>query len=244
MVDPVLVRTIDSVAAPSDSYNSGACCTCSAICFVAFNPSPLAVTVIVAEPTFAVEDAVSVSVDVPLSPLSVTGLLLHPAVTPLGSPLRLRLAAPLYVPLPVRLTTSVTDLPCTTETGLEAAATVSAGAVSVTVIGTLALAAYAAPVFAVTFALRLSVADPAAAVELPVSVSVHTTAPVEFTLGELHEAVNPFGSPEATLMLDPAAPLAAVSPPTGTAVTVTLAVDRDCTATEVGEAASVIPAAC
>jgi hypothetical protein len=62
---------------------------------VAVNPSPLAVTVTVAEPTVAVEEAVKVSVLVPLSEESVKGLLLHAAVTPVGKPLTLRVTAPL-----------------------------------------------------------------------------------------------------------------------------------------------------
>ena len=48
-----------------------------------------------ADPALAVEDAVNVSVDVPLSPPSVSGFLLHAAITPVGSPLTLRLTAPL-----------------------------------------------------------------------------------------------------------------------------------------------------
>jgi hypothetical protein len=65
------------------------------ICLVAVTPSPLAVTVIAANPALAVEDAVNVSVDFPLSPLSVSGFLLHAAITPAGSPLTPRLTAPL-----------------------------------------------------------------------------------------------------------------------------------------------------
>lgn len=58
-------------------------------------PSPVAVTVIVAVPDDTDDEAVSVSVDFPLSEVSVTGLALHEAVTPLGSPLTLIVAAPL-----------------------------------------------------------------------------------------------------------------------------------------------------
>jgi hypothetical protein len=51
--------------------------------------------VIVADPTAAEEEAVSVKVEEPVSPFNVTGLLLHEAVTPFGRPLTLRLTAPM-----------------------------------------------------------------------------------------------------------------------------------------------------
>jgi len=46
------------------------------------------------EPTVAVDEAVKVNVDFPLSAVRVTGLLLHEAVTPLGSPLTLIVTGP------------------------------------------------------------------------------------------------------------------------------------------------------
>jgi hypothetical protein len=55
----------------------------------------VAVTVIADEPAVAVEEAVSFNVEEPLSEVSVTGFLLHVAVTPEGSPLTLRVTAPL-----------------------------------------------------------------------------------------------------------------------------------------------------
>jgi hypothetical protein len=45
----------------------------------------------------------------------------------------------------------------------------------------------------------------------------------ELTLAALHEAVTPLGSPDATLIVEPAAFAATVIPPTGVAVTVTAA---------------------
>ena len=96
---------------------------------------------------------------------------------------------------------------------------------------------------ATTLALRPSVEVPATAVALPASVIVHTTAPPELTVGALKDAVNPFGNPEATVMLDPAPPAATVIPPTGVAVTVTVEDDRDCIETDAGDEASVIPGA-
>lgn len=82
------------------------------------------------------------------------------------------------------------------------------------------------------------------AVGLPVSVRVEVTAPPAVRVGVLQVPVNPFGKPEATLMVDPAAPLATVNPPTGVAVTVTEAVPRDCIEIEAGAAVSLIPGAC
>ena len=100
------------------------------------------------------------------------------------------------------------------------------------------------PLLAATFAVRPSVEVPAAALELPVSVNVHTTAPAGVTLGALHVAANPLGSPEATPMLEPAAPAGIAAPPTGVAVTITVAADSDDTETDAGETASVTPGAC
>jgi hypothetical protein len=97
----------DTVVGDAEISTAGAYCTCNATCLVAVNPSPLAVIVTVAAPTVAEDEAVSVSVDAPLSAFSVTELLLHEAVTPAGNPLTLRVTAPLYVALPANETTSV-----------------------------------------------------------------------------------------------------------------------------------------
>jgi hypothetical protein len=107
---------------------------------VAVRPSPLAVIVIVAEPTVAVIEGVSVSVLVPLSEESVTGLLLQVAVTPAGNPLAVRVTAPLYVPLPASVTRSVAEAPCKTASELEAVVSESVGGVKVTVIGSVLVA--------------------------------------------------------------------------------------------------------
>jgi hypothetical protein len=90
---------------------ASACVTWSVTCFVAVTASPLAVTVIVAEPIFVVDAAVSVRVLVPVSEAKVTALLLHVAVTPVGNPLTARLTIPVYVPFPAMVNTSVPDLP-------------------------------------------------------------------------------------------------------------------------------------
>jgi hypothetical protein len=84
---------------------------------------------------------------------------------------------------------------------------------------------------------------PATAVELPVSVSVHTAAPAEVIAAALHVAVKPLGSPEATLMLDPDAAAGMATPPAGVAVNVTIAEESDATETEVGAADNCTPAA-
>ena len=82
----------------------------------------------VAVPTIAADEAVNVSVEEPLSPAHVTGLLLHEAVTPLGNPLTLRLAAPIYVMSPANEIGSVTVFPCTTDKEVDAAPIASDGA--------------------------------------------------------------------------------------------------------------------
>jgi hypothetical protein len=82
----------DVEAAPIASDGNGA--TNTVICLLTVKPSPPAVTVMAAEPTYAPGEAVSVSVEEPLSALSVTGFLLHDAVTPLGRPLTPSVTAP------------------------------------------------------------------------------------------------------------------------------------------------------
>ncbi len=62
---------------------------------------------------------------------------------------------------------------------------------------------------------------------LPFSVRVRTETPAEVTLAAPHEAVKPFGNPEAMLMVDAALLVANATPPTGVAVTVIVAVERD-----------------
>jgi len=244
VTEAVPARAIESDVAESASCSAAPCVTCKVTLLAADTPSPVAVTVTVAEPSFAGADAVNVSVLFALPALSVSGLELHVAVTPLGSPLTLRVTAPDKVPFPARVTTSVTLLPCPTASEAEAGVSESVGGVSVTVMGTVDVAVNACPVTDMIWALRPSVDEPATALALPVSVSVHATVPAEVRLGLPHAAVNPLGNPEAMPMLDPAALLATAAPPIGVAVTVTAAVPRDCIETETGEAASVNPADC
>jgi hypothetical protein len=89
-----------------------------------------------------------------------------------------------------------------------------------------------------------SVDVPAAAAELPTKVSVQTTAPADVTVGLLEDTVNPLGNPDIRLRLDPVAPAAARTPPTGVAVTVAVAVEVDGTEIDCGDTLSFTPGAC
>ena len=164
--------------------------TCTAICLLAVNPSPLPVTVIVADPGLPAEEAVNVSVDEPLSPFSVTGLLLHDAVTPLGNPLTVKLTAPLYVALPASEIASVTVLPCTTVKELEAAPMAIEGAATTCTVICLLAEAPSPP------AVTVIVAVPAVAADEAVSVSVEEPLSLLSEIGLLlHDAATPLGSP-------------------------------------------------
>jgi hypothetical protein len=192
----------------------------------------------------AADDAARVNVELPLPFASVIPFELHDPVTPLGNPLTLSVTAPLNVPFAARLIASVAVLPCTTLTELDAVESVSVGGVCETVRGRFAFTEIAEPLFGAIVAVNPSVAVPAAAVELPVRVSVHITAPAVFTDAELQLAVIPFGRPDTTLMLEPAAPLATAAPPAGVAVTFTVVELSDCIDAAVGEAARVKFGAC
>jgi hypothetical protein len=102
---------------------------------------------------------------------------------------------------------------------LDAVDSDSVGGVKETLRGRFTLPSTVAPLFGAILAVSPSVELPAVAAVLPVSVSVHTTAPDELTVAAPQLPVTPFGSPDATLMLDPAAPLTTAAPPTGVAVT-------------------------
>jgi hypothetical protein len=84
-------------------------------------------------------------------------------------------------------------------------------------------------------AVRFRVEVPAAAVALPVSVSVQATVPAAVRDGELQLAVKPLGNPEARVMVDPAAAVLATTPPTGVAVTVAVVLASERAAIVVGE---------
>lgn len=112
----------------------------------------------------------------------------------------------------------------------------SVGAGFVSVRGSVWVAVYAVPLLLAMCALRLRVELPAAADPLPVRVSVQTAAPDALTVGLLHFAVTPPGRPEATLMVEPEAPVGIAAPPAGVAVTVTVVEAFDTMETEAGDA--------
>jgi hypothetical protein len=230
---------IDSEAELSPIVSPSACCTCTVTVLLAVTPSPVAVTVTGVELTVAAAAADRVSVELPLPFTSVIPFALHAAVTPLGNPLKLSVTGPLNVPFAVKAIAPVAVLPCTTLTKLDASASARVGGVSETVSGKFVLNVTAEPLFGAIFAVRPSVAVPAVAAELPVRVSVHTTVPAEVTDAELQLAVTPFGSPDATLMPDPAVPLATAAPPAGAAITCTVVELIDCIDTDAGEAVRV-----
>jgi hypothetical protein len=66
----------------------------------------------------------------------------------------------------------------------------------------------------------------ATALTLPLRLTVQVTTPEE-TVGALQEAVMPVGSPDTTVPLEPDPLVATVTPPTGVAVTVNVAVPID-----------------
>jgi hypothetical protein len=202
-IAPVPVRTIASDLALSANSTPGDCETWTEICLLSDNPSPLAVTVIVAAPTVADEAAVSVSVEEPASPLNVTGLLLHRAVIPLGSPPMPNVTAPANVPLPVKETKSAIVFPCTTDREVEATATASVGAMagaSVTCIAICAATANPSPL-----AVTVIVVEPTAADDEAVRVSVEEPlSPLRVTGLLLHDAVTPLGSPLTLSVTAPA----------------------------------------
>ena len=112
-----------------------------------------------------------------------------------------------------------------------------------TVRGRFALDLYTLPLLDVKVPVRLSVEVPARALALPVSVSVRNNIPADVTPGALHEAVIPFGNPEATLMVDPPALITKSAAPNGVAVTVTVAVERGPIDSVCGDTANATPRA-
>ena len=155
--------------------------------------------VTVAEPTVAVEEAVSVRVEVAL-PLAggVTGFVENAAVTPLGKPDAASVVAELNPPVLVMVIVLVPLVPCVTVTEVGDAAMVKLGvAVEFTVNASVVLAVRLPEV-----PVMVTVADPVVAVLLAVSVS--TLVPVVGFVPNV--AVTPLGRPEAarvTLPLNP-----------------------------------------
>lgn len=112
-----------------------------------------------------------------------------------------------------------------------------------TVRGREPLALYTLPVLEVNAPVRLSVDVPAMALALPVSVSARNRIPADVRPGALHEAVIPFGNPEAMLMVDQPVLATKTAPPKGVAVTVTVAVEGDVIDSVCGDTANTTPSA-
>lgn len=178
------------------------------------------VMVTVAAPTVAVEEAVSVRVEVAV-PFAggLTGLVENAAVTPLGRPLALSVVAELNPPVLVTVIVLVPLLPCVTVTDAGDALTLKFGdAAEFTVSAT------------VVFAVRLpdvpvivTVAVPVVAVLLAVRVKVL----VEVVGFVPNEAVTPLGKPDAARVTLPENPPRSVTeivlvPPVPPCVIVTL----------------------
>jgi hypothetical protein len=109
--------------------------------------------------------------------------------------------------------------------------------------GRFALDLYTLPALEVNVPARLRVDVPAMALALPVSVNVRNKVPADVTPGAPQEAVIPFGNPEAMLMLDQPALVTKTAPPTGAAVTVTVAEERDGIESVCGDTANATPSA-
>lgn len=165
------------------------------------------VTVTVAAPTVALEEAVSVSVEVAL-PFAggVTGLVENAAVTPVGRPLALNVVAELKPPVLVMVIVLVPLAPWVTVTDAGDAEMVKFGvAVALTVRAT------------VVVAVRLPEVPVMVTVDVPVvavllAVSVNTLVPVVGFVP--NAAVTPLGKPDAAKVTLP------VNPPASVTVTV------------------------
>jgi hypothetical protein len=162
------------------------------------------VIVIVAAPTVAVLDAVSVRVEVAL-PFAggVTGLVENAAVTPLGNPEALKVVAELKPPVLVTVIVLVPLLPCEIVTDAGEALTLKFGeAVALTVNETVVVAVKLPEV-----PVTVTVDVPVVAVLLAVNVS--TLVPVVGFVP--NAAVTPLGKPEAARVTLPVNPPASVT---------------------------------
>jgi hypothetical protein len=184
------------------------------------------VIVTVAVPTVAVEDAVSVSVEVAL-PFAggVTGLVEKVAVTPEGNPDALSVVAESKPPVLATVMVLVPLLPCVTVTDVGEALTLKAGVVVELTVSETVVVAVRLPEVPVI----VTVADPVVAVLLAVNVTV-----LVLVVGFVpNVAVTPLGKPDAARVTLP------VNPPTSVTVIVLLPVLPWVTLTLVGEAESV-----
>jgi hypothetical protein len=184
------------------------------------------VIVTVAVPTVAVEDAVSVSVEVAL-PFAggVTGLVEKVAVTPEGKPDALSVVAESKPPVLATVMVLVPLLPWVTVTDVGEALTLKAGVVVELTVSETVVVAVRLPEVPVI----VTVADPVVAVLLAVNVTV-----LVLVVGFVpNVAVTPLGKPDAARVTLP------VNPPTSVTVIVLLPVLPWVTLTLLGEAESV-----
>jgi len=184
------------------------------------------VIVTVAAPTVALEEAVSVSVEVAL-PFAggVTGLVENAAVTPLGRPEALSVVAELNPPVLVTVIVLVPLLPWVTVSEAGEALTLKFGvAVELTVRASVVVAVRLPEV-----PVMVTVEDPVVAVALAVSVS--TLVPVVGFVP--NAAVTPLGRPDAASVTLP------VNPPTSVTVMVLVPLLPCVTVTLLGESESV-----
>lgn len=162
------------------------------------------VIVTVAAPTVALEEAVRVSVDVALPfAAGVTGLVENAAVTPVGSPLALKVVAELKPPVLVMVIVLVPLAPWVTVTDAGEAPIVKLGvAVALTVRATVVVAVRLPEVPVI-----VTVDVPVVAVELAVKVS--TLVPLVGFVP--NAAVTPLGRPDAASVTLPVNPPASVT---------------------------------
>jgi len=119
----------ETEAGETASVIPSACVTCKATFWVAVNPSPVAVTVIVDEAIAAVDAAVRVSVSA-FEPAVAEGVSVfadQAAVTPPGSPLTLQPMLPANDPPVAAVRLTVPDPPWARAAEVEAAVRVSVG---------------------------------------------------------------------------------------------------------------------
>jgi len=184
------------------------------------------VIVTVAAPTVALEEAVSVKVEVTL-PFAggVTGLVENVAVTPLGRPLALSVVAESNPPVLVTVIVLVPLLPWVTVTELGEALTLKAGEVVELTVRAMVVVAVKLPEVPVI----VTIAAPVVAEED--AVSVRTLLPVVGLVP--NAAVTPLGKPEAARVTLP------LNPPTSVTVIVLVPLLPCVTVKLLGEAESV-----
>ena len=164
--------------------------------------TPLMVSV--AAPTVAVEDAVSVRVEVTV-PFAggVTGLVEKVAVTPLGNPLALNVVAELKPPVLVMVSVLVPLLPCVTLTEAGDAVTVKFGDDAAFTVSETVVVAVKVP----DVPVMVTVAVPVVAVLLAVRVRVL----LEVAGFVPNAAVTPLGKPDAARVTLPENPFRSVT---------------------------------